>query len=465
MTTSTELTSLSLAEAADLVSRREVSSVDLTDACIERAERLEPALHTYITRTFETARSEAKAAQEASAAGRYLGPLHGVPFAIKDLYETAGVRTTAGSKPRESHVPAEDAEAVARLKAAGIVMLGKLNLHEWAMGGTNVNVFYPTPRNPWDTSRITGGSSGGSGAALAARTCYGSLGTDTRGSIRIPASLCGITGIKATYGRVSIRGVIPLSWSLDHAGPMARTARDCALILSAIAGFDPQDPTTVDLPVPDYAAALDGSARGLRVGVARNFFFDEGACEPEIRASVHAAADVLRDLGATVSEVEVPGPLEYAASGAFFADSLAYHEAALRDDPARFSEPILKRLNGPPFSGVDYSRDRYRQLELKRGLELLFREIDLLLTPTSCIPPLKIDEAPAWAPGAILARNTSPFNVAGLPTISLPCGFDSQGLPIGMQLTGRWWDEATVLRAADAYQRVTDWHTREPSLG
>ena len=350
-----------------------VSPVELTDACIERAEALEPRLHAYITQTFETALAEAKAAESDVAAGRYRGALHGIPFAIKDLYETAGVLSTAGSKLLEHNVPTEDAFTVTRLKDAGVVMLGKLNLHEWAMGGTNVQTWYPTPRNPWDTDRITGGSSGGSGAALAAGYCYGSLGSDTRGSIRIPASLCGVSGIKATYGRVSIRGVVPLTWSLDHAGPMARTARDCALILKTIAGWDPLDPTCSDRPVPDYAAELSNDLRGVRIGVPRNWFFDEGFTTPEIAQAVLATRDVFASLGATVSEVEFPGPLDWDASAAFGAETAAYHLENVTAHPEAYSDATRTRIEtGKSITGMDYQRARYRQLELQQGLRVLF---------------------------------------------------------------------------------------------
>ena len=313
--------------------------MELTEACIARAEALEPRLNAYITRTFDTARQEARAAEAEIAAGRRKGPLHGVPFAIKDLYETAGVVTTAGSALREHYVPAEDAETVRRLKNAGIVMLGKLSLHEWAMGGTNVQSYYPTPRNAWDTSRITGGSSGGSGTALAAGYCYGSLGSDTRGSIRIPASLCGVSGIKATYGRVSLRGVVPLSWSLDHAGPMARTAYDCALILNTIAGYDPHDPTCADLPVEDYTTAIEAALTGVRIGVPRNWFFDEGFTEPEITRIVQASRDVFASLGAVVSDVDFPGPLDWDASAAFGAEAASYHKDNVAAHPDKYSDP------------------------------------------------------------------------------------------------------------------------------
>lgn len=440
--------------------------MELTDACIARAEALEPTLHAYITRTFEPARWEAKTAEADIAAGRYRGGVHGIPFAIKDLYETAGVKSTAGSKLLENYVPAEDAHTVARLKEAGVVMLGKLNLHEWAMGGTNVQTWYETPRNPWDTERVTGGSSGGSGAAIAAGYCYGSLGSDTRGSIRIPASLCGISGIKGTWGRVSIRGVFPLTWSLDHAGPMARTARDCALILQTIAGWDPRDPTTSDRPVPDYVAELAStSLQGLRIGVARNWFFDEEFTVPEVAEPVLATRAVFESLGATVRDVECPGPLDWDASAAFGAETAAYHIDNVTAHPEAFSDAVRSRVQqSASITGMDYQKARYQQLVLQQGLRVLFQDIDLLLTPTSPVPPMRISDVQPWQPGAILARNTSPFNVAGVPCISIPCGFDSNGLPVGLSLAGRWWEEGPVLRAANAYQSVTDWHKKRPPL-
>ena len=466
-----DLLYLSIREAANLIAARQVSPLELTDACIARAEALDGNLHAYLTPTFESARDEARRATEEIAAGRSLGPLHGVPFAIKDLYETAGVRTTAGSKPRESYVPIEDAEAVARLKLAGAVMLGKLNLHEWAMGGTNVNYFYPTPKNPWDQTKVTGGSSGGSGLALAAGYCYGSLGSDTRGSIRMPASLCGITGLKPTYGRVSLRGVIPLVWSLDHAGPMARDAADCALILNAIAGFDERDPTRADVPVPDYAAYLEPASAatkrldGLRIGVPRNFFFDAGVVEPEVLAAVSATVPVFQSLGAAVTEVDFPDPEYHQDNQAFTAETGAYHEERLRERPEELSDlPRQRVASAMEISGLDYSRARWRQQEFKHRLGLLMREVDLILTPTSPVLALDIAEIEPAGPGRILARHTAPFNTLGVPTISLPCGFSASGLPIGLQLSGRWWEEGLVLRAAHAYQQVTDWHRRRPPL-
>jgi aspartyl-tRNA(Asn)/glutamyl-tRNA(Gln) amidotransferase subunit A len=459
---------LSLAEAAKLIETREVSPLELTDACIARAEALDATLHAYLTMTFDTARKEARAAGEDIAAGNYRGPLHGIPFAIKDLYETAGVVSTAGSQLREHYVPAEDARTVELLKQAGIVMLGKLNLHEWAMGGTNVNEYYPTPRNPWDLERVTGGSSGGSGAALAAGYCYGSLGTDTRGSIRIPAALNGITGIKPTWGRVSIRGIVPLNWSLDHSGPMARTAEDCALILNVIAGYDERDPTTADVPVPDYAASLAPQRlEGVRIGIPRNFFLDSNIVEPVMVSATRAAGEALASLGAEVVDIDFPDGIDFEQSRAFFAEATWYHAEQFKEHPEMYGKTIQQRMiDNAGITGADYVRDRMRQLELQQAVRHLMRDIDLVLTPTSPIIAPKIAEVDTSIPGGtILARNTSPFNVAAVPTISMPAGFSPEGQPIGVQLSGRWWEEGLVLRAAHAYQQVTDWHKKRPPLG
>jgi aspartyl-tRNA(Asn)/glutamyl-tRNA(Gln) amidotransferase subunit A len=459
------LADLSLSEASDLIAAGKVSPLELTEACIARSEALEPLLNAFFTRTFDTALAEARSATEAIASGRRFGPLHGIPFGLKDLYETAGVRTTAGSKVREHYVPEADAYTVERLKQAGVVLLGKLNMHEWALGGTNINVWYPSPRNPWDTGRVTGGSSGGSGAAVAAGLCFGALGSDTRGSIRIPAALCGVTGIKATYGRVSIRGVVPLNWSLDHAGPLARTARDCALVLQAIAGYDDLDPTCVDRPVDDYTSGIGAGIAGLRVGIPDRFFFDEDVTEPDVAAAVRDGARVLESLGATVSTIEYPDLSLYADNGAFLADAAAYHEQTLADRPDDYAPIIGTRLRDAlTLRAVDYSRARYKQLELKRAMKHVFEQVDLVLTPTSpIVAPLFPDESPMPLQN-LLVRNTGSFNASGGPVISLPCGFSREGLPIGMSLAGRDWEEALVLRAAHAYQQATDWHARRPPI-
>ncbi|HEY7268647.1 MAG TPA: amidase [Dehalococcoidia bacterium] len=462
-----DLTSLSLSEASALVQRREVSPVDLTDAFIARSEALEPELHAYITTTFDAARAEARQAADELAHGHGRGPLHGIPFALKDLYETAGVRTTAGSKLREDHVPAEDAHVVTLLKQAGVVQLGKLNMHEWALGATNINRYFPSPRNPWDTNRITGGSSGGSGVAIAAGECLGTLGSDTGGSIRIPASLCGITGLKPTYGRVSLRGVVPLSWTLDHSGPMAHSALDCALILQAIAGHDPADPGNPDEPVPDYTADIGTGIRGLRIGMPTNFFFDSDAVDAEVSAIVNEAAKALGSLGADLKPVEVPliVPGARANGTILLADAAAYHEETIRDHPDDIQETVLARLqNGANVTGLAYARARRTRAEFKMALRGLFRDIDLLLAPTTPVVAQAFPEGDNVATTGALTRHTGPFNVAGLPSISVPCGFTQDGLPVGLMLTGREWEEALVLRAAHAYQSATDWHTRRPAV-
>ncbi len=459
-----DLAQLSLTEASQLITKRELSPIELTEACIARSEALDPTLNAYITPTFETAREEAKAATEEIAAGRLRGALHGIPFALKDLYETSGVLTTAGARLRQEYVPIEDVHVVSLLREAGVVFLGKLTMHEWAMGGTSINEFFPTPRNPWNLERITGGSSGGAGAAISAGLCIGSLGSDTGGSIRIPASFCGITGLKPTYGRVSVRGVVPLLWSLDHAGPMTRTASDCALILQAIAGYDDEDPTSEDVPVPDYAANLDKGIKGLRVGVPTNFFFDADAVAPEVTSAVRVAAAVFASLGAEIKDVLFPDPERFGTNDALFAEAAAYHEGHLSDRPETFSERIRERLvDRLSLRAVEYARARYKQLEFKLALRRLFRDIDLLLVPTEPIVAPTFGDA-LELPPMVFARNVRLFNVAAVPAISIPCGFDSVGLPIGLSLAGRPWEEETVLRAAHAYQQATDWHTRRPPL-
>ena len=284
----------------------------------------------------------------------------------------------------------------------------------------------------------------------------------------MPASICGITGLKPTYGRVSIRGIIPLVWSLDHAGPMARSAEDCALILNAIAGYDPEDPTSVDVPVDDYAASLGGpspSLDGMRIGVPRDFFFDASEVDADILKAVEDAIDILRKLGAEVRDIDFPDPVYHQDNQLFGAESAAYHEERLRERPEELSTLPRERVaTGAAVSGMDYARARWRQLEFKQKAAAVFRDVDLILTPTAPVPPLKIADVEPGGPGRIMSRHTAPFNILHVPTISVPCGFTSEGLPIGLQLAGRWWEEGLVLRAAHAYQQATDWHRRRPPL-
>ncbi len=459
----TGLHDLTLSEAAALVRARQVSPVELTRAMLARIERLDGKLASYITVTAEAALAAAEQAERAARAGDER-PMLGVPLALKDLFDTAGVRTTGGAKILAERVPQRDATAVARLRQAGAVLLGKLNMHEFAFGVSTANPHFGTCRNPWDPSRIPGGSSGGSGAALAAGLCYGSLGSDTGGSIRIPAALCGITGLKPTYGRVSRAGVLPLSWSLDHAGPMARTVRDVALMLTVIAGPDPADPAAASVPVSDFTAGLEDGVRGLRIGLPRAYFFEQ--LEDDVAQAVEAAVAALRAAGAEVREVMVPH-LEVAAAAfapIISAEAAAYHQRWLRERPQDYGEDVRQRLfQGLLYPAVDYvNAQRARRWVLDGFLQVL-KEVDVLLTPTVPVtaPPIP---GPAVATPNPLTRCTFPVNLTGLPALSLPCGFDRQGLPVGLQIIGRPFDEATVLRVGHAYQRLTDWHTRRPPI-
>jgi len=459
------LTRLTIAEAAPLVRGREVSPVELTEACLDRIEAVEPRLNAFITVTAEEARRQARQAAEEVARGQYRGPLHGVPVALKDLFATAGVRTTAGSRILADNVPAADSDSAARLRGAGAVLLGKLNMHEFAYGATGVNPHYGPVLNPWDTSRITGGSSSGSGAAVASGECFAALGTDTGGSIRIPASLCGVVGLKPTFGRVSRRGVIPLSWALDHAGPLARCVEDAAIVLQAIAGHDPLDASSSDTPVPDYTAGLQDGVRGLRLGVPREFFFD--AAGTEVEAAVREAISALEGLGAAVREVSLPliSEAPAAVTAIMLPEALAYHRRWMEERPDDYGEDVRYRLElGSTFLAVHYVQaQRFREVIVNRWRDEVFAEVDLLAMPTTMVAALPIEVSDLSATFQLI-RNTNPLNLLGVPAVSVPCGFTAGGLPIGLQLAGRWWDEATVLRAAYAYEQATDWRRRAPPL-
>jgi aspartyl-tRNA(Asn)/glutamyl-tRNA(Gln) amidotransferase subunit A len=461
-----ELTVLTIAEAARAFRARQLSPVELAHACLERIEALDGRLNAFITVLPERALAEAKEAEARLARSQPRGPLDGIPFALKDLYETAGIRTTAGAKILADHVPQRDATCVRRLNEAGTVLLGKLNMHEWAYGATTVVSHFGPCHNPWDLERICGGSSGGSAAALAASLCLGSLGSDTGGSIRMPASLCGIVGLKPTYGRVSKHGVIPLAESLDHAGPMARSVEDAALILQAIAGPDPDDPTTSDHPLPDYAASLKCDVRGLRVGVPRQDALS-GVTEAVLQG-IEEALRTLAGLGATVVDVAAPWLLEAAVIWPAIAgpEAAHYHRQNLEQRPQDFAEQVRNRLlAGRNLLAVDYLRGLDVQRRIKGEAARLFADIDVLVTPTTPFTATRIeDELSATGRESHIHRFTAPFNITGQPAISLPCGFDPQGLPIGLQIIGRPWEEETVLRLAHAYEQATDWHRRRPPL-
>lgn len=457
-----DLCDLTLAEAAAAVRTRSVSPVELTSAMLDRIARLDGSLRAFITVSAEVALAQARRAEEAVGRGERGGALLGVPLALKDLFDTAGVATTGGSRILAGRVPERDATVVTRLQGAGAVMLGKLNMHEFAFGVTTTNPHHGYCRNPWDTERIPGGSSGGSGAAMAARLCFGSLGSDTGGSIRIPAALCGITGLKPTYGRVSRAGVLPLSWSLDHAGPMTRTVEDAALILQVIAGHDPADPASARAPVPDYLAELDGGVRGLRVGVPRAYFY-EGA-QPGVLARVEAALDVLRGAGAEVQVVAIP---DLDLAGAAFApiisvEAAAYHAHWLRERPEQYGDDVRLRLEqGALYPAVQYLQAQQARRRVVAGFAAALAAVDVLVTPTVPVTAPALHETIVATPNP-LTRCTFPLDVCGFPALSVPCGFDGGGLPVGLQIIGRPWEEATVLRAGRAYERETGWTERRP---
>ncbi len=462
---------LSISEAAELLRQKKISPVDLTTACLDRIERLNPVLNAFITVTDESAMAQARVAEDEIQRGEWRGPLHGIPIGLKDLIDTAGVRTTCGSALFADRVPTEDADVVQRLKRAGAVLLGKQNLQEFAYGGTSASSHYGAVHNPWNPKHIAGGSSGGSAAAVAAGMCFAAIGSDTGGSIREPAAFCGIVGLKPTYGRVSTRGVFPLSWSLDHVGPICRNVRDAALMLEAIAGYDALDPTCVDWPTEPYAQYANALSRktdfsiGVRMGVARQPFFAD--LDRDIELAINEAIEVIRrmsHISSQVIEVDLPSvptavqaPEVYAVHKDYYANSPELYRPWMR---ARLAQAATADT-------VAYVTDRFALERARRKVNDVFAEVDLLITPTSPVPPITIEEASNMSPnpaGEVWLRNTRPFNAYGLPTISIPTGFTSAGLPIGLQIAGPRFGEGSVLAFAHAFEQATDWHKRAPTL-
>jgi aspartyl-tRNA(Asn)/glutamyl-tRNA(Gln) amidotransferase subunit A len=457
-----EIVFASISELAPRLAAGELSPVELTEAALARIERLEPQLNAFITVTAESARHAARAAEAAIRAGHYLGPLHGVPVAIKDLYATRGVATTFGSPLYADWVPEFDAAAVEQLKRAGAVLLGKTNLHELAYGSTSANAHYGAVHNPWRLDHHPGGSSGGSSAAVAAGLAYAAMGSDTGASIRQPAACTGIVGIKPTFGRLSKFGALPLAWSQDHAGPLTRTVRDAALMLQVLAGHDARDPSSIARPVPDFGAGIDDGIAGLRIGVARAFFFED--CAADVIAAVDAALGIFEDLGASVEEVLLPdmdaaytvGTITIAVEGT------AYHSANLRERPELFSEELRAAFElGSFYSGVDYVQAQRLRRQLMQTTERAMASFDAVVMPTSPVPATPIAGSPPEH-AMLRPRNTMPFNVLGLPAISVPCGLTGDGLPVGLQIVGKAFDEAGVFRVAHAYEQAADWHRRRP---
>jgi aspartyl-tRNA(Asn)/glutamyl-tRNA(Gln) amidotransferase subunit A len=445
---------LTITELGAAFRARRLSPVEATQHCLERIARLDPELHAFITVTGDLALAQARAATDELSRGHDRGPLHGVPIALKDLIDTAGVRTTAASALFADRVPTDDAEVVRRLRDAGAVMLGKLNLHEVAYGASGFVGCFPATRNPRSPAHICGGSSSGSAAAIAAGLSYAALGTDTSGSIRVPASLCGIIGFMPTYGLVSLRGVIPLSSSYDHVGPMTRTVRDAALVLQAIAGHDPADITSVALPVPDYAAVLDAPGPMPRIGVARSHFFAD--LDPDVAAAVERALGVLVSLGAELRDVALAVDDDRTV---FRAESYAFHRPFVERSPERYQAETLRRIRtGAAITAAEYI-EKWQELQrLRRGDRAMFAGVDLIVTPTVPVP------APSFAAieaqpdtlrprELVLMRNTRPFDIWGTPALTVPCGTTSTGLPIGLQIAGPIGADAEVLRLGAAFEQ------------
>lgn len=464
-----DLAFATISELSELIRTRKVSSVEVTQATLQRIEKLNPALNAYITVTAELAMKSAQEAESEIQRNRWRGPLHGVPIAVKDLFDTAGVRTTAGSALLKDRVPEQDAEVIRKLNSAGAVLLGKTNMHEFAYGGTSLVTAFGGVHNPWELGHIAGGSSGGSAAAVAAGLCYGALGSDTAGSIRQPAAYCGIVGLKPTYGLVSTRGVIPLSWSLDHIGPMARSVADAAVLLQAIAGYDSEEITSIRLEIPNYTAALRQRPMSIRLGVAHDFFFEQ--LNPEIEAATNDALTVLRKLTAGVSEVAVPARnQEELRSAVRSAEAYTYHADFVAKSPELYQPETLARLRTDAKVGTRAYIEARRQLDrTRRSVGEVFQTVDAIVTPTSPIFSLPIRDFSRERGGSaeFLVRNiqnTSPFNVFGWPTISVPCGFSASGLPIGLQISGPPGHDALVLQVAHAYEQATQWHKRMPNM-
>lgn len=449
---------LTIAEAARLIESRKLSPVELTENCLKRIETYDNKLNSFIIHMTDEALNTARQAEKEIAAGNYKGPLHGIPLGVKDVYETAGIATTCHSKLLQNYIPNKDAYSITQLKKAGAIILGKLALHEFAFGGPSFDLPWPPARNPWDTSCFTGGSSSGSGAAVAAGLILGSIGSDTGGSIRTPAAYCGIAGLKPTYGLVSLDGAFKLAQSLDHAGPMAWTSEDCAILLQGMVGFENTK--------PNYSKALNQNVKGIRLGLLRHFYTTDNPVNEETRNAIDSAANKFREIGCEVNEITLPPLSEWAACGMIImlAEAFQFHKQNLQTRFMDYGEVFRGRLAiAGLISHTDYQRSLKRRQELINKFNHAMQNFDVILTATTNGVAPKINAINKFA---ILEKPllTIPFNITGSPAISICCGYSENGLPLAMQIIGKCFDDGTVLRVAAAYECATSWRERRPML-
>jgi aspartyl-tRNA(Asn)/glutamyl-tRNA(Gln) amidotransferase subunit A len=457
------LSQLSLAEASARLRAGSVTSTQLVEASLARIQTYNPKINAFITVLRDQALKQAKAADADLRAGRSRGPLHGIPIALKDNIDTAGIRTTAASAVFDDRIPKEDATVVTRLSAAGAIFIGKANLHEFAFGGTSATSYFGPVRNPWALDRNPGGSSGGSAAAVSADCCYGALGTDTGGSIRTPASYCSVVGLKATYGLVPTRGIVPLTLSLDHCGPITRTVEDAAIMLNTLAGYDRLDITSVEHPKEDYVAGMKQPISGLRLGIPRAPFFDW--LDADVAKSVEAAIAVLAKLTKSVKDVTLPPTGTLSLNG----ETFAYHEEYYAHGAGRYQIPTRRSLqNGANLKAADYVRSLWKLETIRRTIDDAFTDFDLVVLPTRRHTPRTVDASikreESDKPRNPELENTGQFDIYGIPAISVPCGFTNAGLPVGLMIAGPRFSESRVLALANAYERATEWHKRRPAL-
>jgi aspartyl-tRNA(Asn)/glutamyl-tRNA(Gln) amidotransferase subunit A len=464
-----ELTFLSIEQAGRLLRRKEISPVDLMESALERIERLNPSINAFLTTLAERARGEAKRAEKAFRRGaKSLGPLYGIPISLKDNFWTRGIRTTAGSKILEKFIPEHDSEVASRLARAGAILLGKTNMHEFAYGITNDNPHFGPVRNPWNLERITGGSSGGSAAAVALGMSFASTGTDTGGSIRIPSALCGVVGLKPTFGLVSVEGIVPLAVSLDHAGPIARSVTDVCILFEAMAGKYPKGGTP-----PDCRKLRKNRPRRFRLGWPKEYFFER--VDGEVRWAIDAAAKCFKAIGARIEEVSLPHLIEFADAGTniALAEATQYHESQgyFPARAAEYGDDVRRRLEqGRDVRATAYLRAFGAKRRMEADFDAAFKRVDAIIAPTLPVAAPRLGESDLTIGGeketvrSALVRMNRPANVTGHPALSIPCGFTRDGLPIGLQMIGPRWSEARLLALALAYEDATDWHKRHPSI-